>query len=548
MSTSSTATISGIASGIDWQSTVDALMEIEYQPVQRLLDKQDEYAEKNSAWDVVEQKLSALQSASTTIDSVNELLLKNASSANTDALSVVADADATSGTHTVEINQLAQNQVIVHTDGWADANTTSITTGGTDFTYTYDGVDYTVSVTSGSTLSELISNINDDPDNPGITASYIDDGGAADPIHLVLSVDDPTASDLLSINDALTTIGTGAGEFDSAAWTTTQNAQEAEIRVDGFPPGSWITRTTNEIDDVIPGVTLTLKDTNLTGIQVTVTDDYSAIKTRISSWVDAYNDTLQTINDYTSYDAENEVRGVLMDDSQIKTVRSRLINIVSSEIPGLPTNAIYTTLGSVGVDIISNGKLSINSSDLQDALEEDPEAVANLFAQSDSSTTSTLEFFRRSENTEGGTYSVTAYYTAAGKLDSSQSNTIGGYAATVEGTNVLVGKDGSPVEGLRVYFNYPGGGAGSVTGTVRLGEGVANSSYYEIESLSDNIDGLISIVKDGYQDTIDSLEDQIAAYEDRLDLKREMLEKQFIAMESAIAEVQNQSSWISSAL
>ncbi|MFH0883827.1 MAG: flagellar filament capping protein FliD, partial [bacterium] len=175
--------------------------------------------------------------------------------------------------------------------------------------------------------------------------------------------------------------------------------------------------------------------------------------------------------------------------------------------------------------------------------------VARLFAFSTSTSSATLEYQSSTANTEGGTYDVVATYKANGTLNKSGTNTIAGFAATVEGSNILRGKEGTSVEGLRIWFNSPGtGSAGTATATIRIGNGLSIVASDQVEQLTDSVDGLIKIVKDSYSDQITNLEDQIAAYETRLEQKKQMLTNQFIAMEQAVSQAKNQANWASSAL
>lgn len=552
----SPTTISGLSSGIDWQSMVDALMQVEAQKAAVLENRKSELERKNTAWDSLQTKLQTLQSTSDGMDKLNELLLKAATSSDTDTLTVSADATAIPATHDIVVNQLAQNQVLVHTDGWPDAYSTSLATAGNnEFVFTYDGTDYTVTVNPGATLADLVNAINDKSayleetvtDFPGITASFIDDGGATNPYHLVLSVNEATSSDLLSIS-ATTTVGSGS--FGNIAnWETTQNAQESQIRVDGYPSAGWITRPTNTIDDVIDGVTINLKSTNASATKVAVSTDTSSIEAKIQTWVDAYNDVVTTINGFSSYDSENNIRGVLMDDSQARLVRDQMITSVTSEVQDLPANSTYTTLGSAGINIGAGGLLTVDTNDLGEALASKADEVARLFVFSTSTTNNLLEYQSSTADTEGGTYDVFATYKANGTLDSTGTNTIGGYAATIEGTNILRGKDGTPVEGLRIWLNSPGTGlAGTTSATIRVGNGLSVVASDQVEKLTDSVDGLIKIVKESYSDQIANLEEQIAAYETRMNQKKEMLTDQFIKMEQAISQAKNQANWASSAL
>lgn len=426
-------TITGLASGIQWKDTIDLLMQIKRQPIDRLQARMDEADRKKGAWSSIQAKLEALQSASNRIDTRTELLKKTATSTDTTQVSVSADADAVSATHTVIVNQLAQAEVEVHS-GWADIGTTPVKTGSAgQFDYSFAGTNYSVTVPAGTKLNELVQLINNDVNNPGIVASTIDDGGGSDPVHLVLSSKEPGSSNTIAVLDT-TDLGSTGTEFDSGTFTETQTAQDSEIRVDGYPPASWIVRESNNIDDVIEGLTLTLKDTtDASGIEITISTDDASIKQNIKDWVNSYNDVMDTIATLTRYDSENKIQGVLMNDSQVFRVRSNLQEIATNEIPGIRDNATYNNLSSIGIKSGTDNKLTVDDSDLSDALDADIDSVVELFIFSHSSTDQALQYFAKTEATDGGNYQVTATYLANGKLDANGTNTIGGYEATVEG-------------------------------------------------------------------------------------------------------------------
>ena len=74
--------------------------------------------------------------------------------------------------------------------GFADTDTTAVNESGGDlsFAYTYNGQSTTITVASGTTLSELENLINNDAQNPGVTATIINDGsGLSNAYHLVLN-------------------------------------------------------------------------------------------------------------------------------------------------------------------------------------------------------------------------------------------------------------------------------------------------------------------------------------------------------------------------
>jgi flagellar hook-associated protein 2 len=544
-----TAQVTGLSSGIDWQETVQLMMQIESMPMVMLEDKKDGYQAELNAWQTINTNLLSLASIMEGMDELDELLVKAASSTDTDVATATADASAAPGSYSLEVNQLAQNHKLIH-EGFADNNTTAVHNGPGDgtFTYTYAGDTYNVTVPSGSTLVELVELINDDIDNPGVNATILNDGGDTNPYHLVLS-GETGADNVITV--------TGTTDNFSLNYDISQTAQDAHIKVDGYPvtPDQWITSETNEVTDIIAGVTLTLMSANPgQTINITVTNDLEGAKEKISEFVTAYNEIVSLINYNTKYEppeeseeeGENEwgTAGPLFGDASAIGIKGDLQAIISSVIPGLEDGALYQSLGAIGVELTSGGLLSIDDSKLTDALEEDYQAVGEVFAFSSSSTNNNLSYFFRTEATQGGIYNIVANYDASGQLTSA---TINGNTAQIDG-NYIIGMAGNPEEGLRIEFTDPGGGAGSISAEVRLSTGAAVQIANRTSFLTDPIDGTVHNAMEGIEDTIENIDKQIQRWERRLETKQEQLEAQFMQMEILIGQLQSQGNYVSAML
>ncbi|MCX6639282.1 MAG: flagellar filament capping protein FliD [bacterium] len=535
-----TSSVSGLASGIDWQSTITMLMQIAHQPVDLLELRKETYDNKLSAWSTISSKLSELKSMTESMDSLGEMLTKTATSSDTTVLSATANSGASTGSYSVLVNQLAQAAKITHDDGFADLNSTAVQTSGTGhFVYVYEGVSHSVDVAAGTTLNELVALINNDVNNPGIAATVLNDGGASNAYHLVLTGETGAAHTL-----TIDTTGTDLNNFTNA-FTQTQNQQDAQIKVDGYPPDptQWITSATNAVTGVITGVTLNLKSADPANtITVTVANDNSAVKAKIQSFVDAYNSTVGLINYKTSYDPETKVSGDLFGDASAIGIKGELQSIIASTIPGLLDNALYNSLSEIGVKSGSGGLLSIDSAKLDDALEENFDAVGEIFAFSSSSSSNNLSYFTKTTSTLGGIYNISASYDAAGNL--LDTTTINGHPVEIEG-GYIIGKDGYPEAGLRIAFTNPGGGPGTLNAEVRLATGSAVELFNKIDFLIDPYDGTVHYAQQGIEDTISNIDDQISSWDARLAITEEQYKKEFTAMETLISQMQSQGNYIS---
>lgn len=547
--------VSGLSSGIDWNSTIDLIMQLERRPVDLLEIRRSEYQSRLTNWGAIESKLNALQSKAESLDSLDEFLAKSATTTDSDVLTVKATKVASPGSHDIIVNQLATNHTHAHTAGWADLNSTAVNNSGGDqtFSYTYDGTVVNVTIPDGATMQDLINLINRDSNNPGVVASAINDGsGGANPYHLMLSGEETGSGKDISINDATTDLNDGT-YFDSGNWATTQTAQNAEIRVDGFPdpgwgwPNPWIESETNDVDDVIPGVTLHLQDDSggrIVTIEVSL--DKTAIIDKVNNLVNSYNDVIETINTLTRYDEENETSAPLFGDSLTRSIKDELLMMIAQNIPGTDDNDAYRILGQVGISLRSGGKLTIDEDELEEALDDDPTAVARLFVFDAESTSNFVTVTGHNENSGGGSYNFTLYYDANGVIDPNQNNTLNGSPVTVHGDSLVEGADDTDVEGLLLMLTDPGNGPSSISGTVKAYTGLSVLLANCIDRLTDSYEGSIKTNRDQINDSIDLLDERIEAWEDRLDLIEENYRRKYTQMEILIGQLQTTGNYLSS--
>lgn len=114
--------------------------------------------------------------------------------------------------------------------------------------------------------------------------------------------------------------------------------------------------------------------------------------------------------------------------------------------------------------------------------------------------------------------------------------TIGGEAATGIG-NTLTADTGTTAAGLTVRV----GGAGTgYIGDVTFGRGVVSSAAGVLDILLDTGEGSIDGIIKRLGETIERTEDRLFDREERLEVRREQLLAQFIALEQAIARSQSQ--------
>ena len=221
----SVATVTGLVSGMDWDSIISQLMAIERRPVEMLESRQSEYQTKLSAWQDINSKLLALQSTVQSMDTKGEFLVKQASSSDEDILTATAQGTAVSGPHSIVVTQLAQAHKIAG-QGWADRDTTAVASSSGYFKFKVGSGDVTsISVTSSTTLEDLMSAINSSGGD--VTATILNDGSDTNPYRLVLTANESGADNTIQItqNDTQLNFSTTAiddVEYDS--WTGSATA------------------------------------------------------------------------------------------------------------------------------------------------------------------------------------------------------------------------------------------------------------------------------------------------------------------------------------
>jgi flagellar hook-associated protein 2 len=401
------------------------------------------------------------------------------------------------------------------------------------FRYTYKGVTRTVNTAGGTTLSSLRDLINNDGANPGVTASLLYYDGT---YHLVLSGSQTGADNTITIDDAATTL---AG-FDTADLVQTQAAQDAQFRVDGFPSGSWLSRSSNSVTDVIPNVTLSLQGAGTANI--TLTRNTSAMTNSLKNMVDIYNGMVTKIKEYTKYDTDAKKGGILQGDPTVtdllSTVRAALVGSAEGFDSG--TDA-YTLPSQIGFHFDKDGVLSLDSTELNAALSQNYVGVLSLVgAQGTGVSSSTyMQLTSASTAAQPGSYEVEADFDAGGTLTAGRIRRVGEteWRGMALNGNTLLGADGKAEEGLLLTAVSDGtAGAHTQTATIRLRQGVAGAIYKSADGMLDATSGRIPLKKAQFDNQIKYTQDRIDTLQDRLNREEQRLRDQYARLETTLAK------------
>ena len=154
---------------------------------------------------------------------------------------------------------------------------------------------------------------------------------------------------------------------DTNGYGTIQDAQDSEFKYNGID----ITRSTNEISDLILGVDITLTKKGDVS-KVKIAQDDSAIIKEMEKFVENYNTLKTNLNDMTAYDKKAKTKGVFQGDSFIRSISRDVTSAISQRLNG-------DSLVNYGISINRDGSMSFDKSIIEKKLETDRTSVKDFF-------------------------------------------------------------------------------------------------------------------------------------------------------------------------
>jgi flagellar hook-associated protein 2 len=380
-----------------------------------------------------------------------------------------------------------------------------------------------------------------------VTASILEYGSA---YHLVLAGDDTGDDYDITIDDVQTTL---VG-YDTADFTESQNAADAQIRVDGFPASDWITRSSNTITDVLPGVRLTLKSTSAQAVNVSLTRSTSQLRVHLENLVAIFNSLVDTVGQYTDYDTDTSSRGLLQGDAGLNDIVSRLRLVLMQAVPGFQEGQdTYTLPANIGIEGVydieeQEGHLSLDTDVFADALAEDYEAVLSLIgAQGEGSSDDAgnyIQFISATDSTTAGIYEVQVFFNDQGDILSAgireKGETGWNSDVNIDGS-VISGKAGYPEQGLEITAIWDGVTLGDPqTAEISVRHGFADGLHDILDDVLDAVTGVIATRKERFADQIEAIDRNIELQQSRLETKQELLTSRYARLEATLARIDAQ--------
>ena len=387
--------IPGFDTGIDVQALVDQVLYIESEPIRTLESEKETFQRRINAYNDLNSKLSALLSSLDSLNNADSFASKKTTSSNESVLTATASGSASEGTYQILVSRLALHDNFVSDSSFTDSNEL-IGTGSFELSVGSTSTTVTIDATN-NTLEGLKNAINSS--ETGANASIIYDGSG---YRLTITSEESGSANAISISSNSLTLSDGSTPFSFSRTHTIADTSEldASLTINGLA----ITSSSNEITDVVEGVTLSLTGTSETISTVVVANDPESVMTSIQDFVDQYNEAYAFINSQFTYVEAAGTSGVLAGEGLVRSIQLALASVVSGSIGGL--SGSLSTLAGAGVEMQNDGTLQINETKLEAALANDFESVRDLFIATANTTHASIEYLGSSTSTVAGNYEI----------------------------------------------------------------------------------------------------------------------------------------------
>jgi len=350
-----TINFGGLASGLDTDSIIKALMDVEKKPLTRLENDKNFLNTRIKAFKDFDSKLEALETAVKALNSSDKFRSFSAKASSQDFFSIQTSSLAKQGSYSIEVVNLAQVQKSASI-GYASSTASTFSAG----TITINGSD--IGVEEGDNLSTLVTKINaanTGETATGVSAALINDG-TTNGFRMVLSGKDAATAFTVSASGV-------AADGQALTFGTTQTARQATAIIDGIT----IVSNNNVLKGALPGVDLTLLKANATGeqTQLSVDVDRDGVKSKLNTFVSAYNDIIKFISSQKDSSWAN--------DSGMQSAKRRLQSLLVESTGGTGS---LRRLAEIGITTDKkDGTISLDATKIDSLISNDFQSLENLF-------------------------------------------------------------------------------------------------------------------------------------------------------------------------
>ena len=463
-----TITTSGTSTstGIDWNLLIQNAVNAKLAQATAVSTKITANQAKITAYQTLQTSLSKLGSdlASLSTSIINPFAT-NAFATRAATISSTGDVSASSavsmsvsngsatGDHTLQISQLATAQKVAGTT--QSSQTSALGLSGTFSLGLAGGGTASVTVTSGMNLQDVADAINAQSSTSNVGASIVQVSSGSFELVLTGTQDAANISySSTSGDDILNKLGVtdSTGTFSNVL----QTAQSAKFTLDRIE----LTRNTNDISDVLSGVTFDLLQPTPSGtsLNISIGPDTSQISSALQTFVtdyDAFRDDV-IAQQATNSDGTASSSAVLFGDGTMRDVMTQIEQVLGTSVNGL-------TMADLGLTFNQQNELQLDTGTLSSVLSTNLSGVTALLSAQTTTSSNQLGVVNTGTSPESFTLDVAV--DSSGNLTGAS---VGGDSSlfTINGNNIT-GNSGTIYAGMA--FTYTGSTSQSITVTSTSG-------------------------------------------------------------------------------
>lgn len=550
MSTSSSVTGSGVSassyassdvSSIDWSGLIDELYAAKLSATTAYEDKISVNELKISAYNEADDLLVTLRSAASTLRAVTDSTASDADvflgrsayltgTGGATASSVVTASVASGtalGSYALTVSQLATSHKVASGD--FSSSTSALGLSGSFSIGVAGGEAAAVALTEDMSLAEVAATINQASAASGVRASVLKVSDTS--YQLVLSTLD-TGQTMTVADGGGVLAGLGVVDDSGAFADELQAGRQAIFTIDGVT----ITRASNEVDDVVDGVTLYLVGTTGEGqaVDVEIDQDLSQIKSAVVTFVDAYNAyrAWALSQQETASGGGASGDAVLFGDSTIRGINQQIASALAFSLDDV-------SMSSIGLSFDGNNYLDYDETTLNSVLNGNVDVVRQLFSYSYESSSSDLGILYRGSGAPS-TFTLNIAMGTDGKISGVTVDGLSGLFTVTATGHGLKGVAGTAYEGYTFVFS----GDSSQTVTVTQSAGIAEQIFNVAKNAADSSSGSIHTVLSNLTEKNGDYQDQIERITDKADTYKTNMTARYARIQANIIKAQAMLSYL----
>lgn len=373
----------GIGSGIDINGLLEDLQKVEDKRLIPVANQQKSIEAKINAFSTLKSALSAFNTATERLNDVAVYYSKLVTVNRENVLTAKVNSSALPGKYTIKVGNIATSQTLV-TRNHADKDTALGTAWSQDRTLNItlqNGKEIKIELTEEQTSLQGIADAINEKD-AGISANIVKLADGT--FQLMLSTQETGIENQIATIDSNDPMLKNEFLFDVSNLTGNPSlsqiiaAEDANFTLNSLALSS----SSNEIENVITGLSLSLKEASTDPVTITVEATTDTAMNAIKSWVSAFNSLLNTFDNLTKYnpvdlgsDVQDPNNGALLGNGTLRNITQRINDILVTD----GNDGAFKVLSEIGITRGLDNRFTINEKKLEEKLSSNRDDVMKLF-------------------------------------------------------------------------------------------------------------------------------------------------------------------------